>query len=56
MSHYSDFGFREYETRNGYDTSHDEARHKYLLKEYYEEMNKRYANCAGGAESSAVPR
>jgi hypothetical protein len=40
MLHYSEF-IRKYETINEYDTSHDEIKHKYMLKEYYERINKR---------------
>jgi hypothetical protein len=40
MSHYSEF-IRKYETADKYDTSHDEIKHKYMLKKYYERINKR---------------
>ncbi len=40
MSHYSEF-IRKYETADEYDTSHDEIKHKYMLKKYYERINKR---------------
>jgi hypothetical protein len=40
MSHYSEF-IRKYETADEYDTSHDEIKHKYMFKKYYERINKR---------------
>jgi hypothetical protein len=40
MSHYSEF-IRKYETIDEYDTFHDEIKHKYMLKKYYEKINKR---------------
>jgi hypothetical protein len=40
MSHYSEF-IRKYETIDEYNTSHDEIKHKYMFKKYYEKINKR---------------
>jgi hypothetical protein len=40
MSHYIDF-IRKYETTDEYDISHDEIKHKYMLKKYYIRINKR---------------
>lgn len=40
LSHYASF-IRKYEAANEYDTSHDEIKHKYLIKKFYDESNKR---------------
>ncbi len=40
MSHYSDF-IRKYDTTDDYDISHDEIKHKYMIKQYYDRTNKR---------------
>ncbi len=40
ISHYSNF-IRKFEASNEYDTSHDETRHKYMIKEFYHRTNKR---------------
>jgi hypothetical protein len=40
MIHYAEF-IRKYETTDEYDISHDEVRHKYMFKEYYNRINKR---------------
>jgi hypothetical protein len=40
ISHYSNF-IRKFEASNEYDTFHDEARHKYMIKEFYHRTNKR---------------
>ncbi len=40
MSHYSDF-IRKYDTIDDYDISHDEIKHKYMIKQYYDRINKR---------------
>jgi hypothetical protein len=39
MSHYSNY-IRKYEIINEYNTFHDDIKHKYMLKEYYEKINK----------------
>ncbi len=40
MSHYSDF-IRKYDTTDDYDILHDEIRHKYMIKQFYDKINKR---------------
>ncbi len=40
LSHYADF-IRKYGAADGYDTSHDEAKHKYMIQEFYDRTNKR---------------
>ena len=40
MIHYSNF-IRRYKTTNKFNTSHDEVRHKYMLKNFFDRINKR---------------
>ena len=40
MIHYSNF-IRRYKTTNEFNTSHDEVRHKYMLKNFFDRINKR---------------
>lgn len=40
MAHYSEF-VREFGCADGYDTSHSEAAHKYLIKVFFDRTNKR---------------
>jgi hypothetical protein len=40
MSHYFDF-IRKYDMTNDYDISHDEIKHKYMIKQYYDKTNKK---------------
>jgi hypothetical protein len=40
ITHYVDF-IKWYEVANEYDTSHDETRHKYMIKKFYFRINKR---------------
>ena len=40
MSHYIDF-IRLYEITDEYDISHDEVKHKYMFKDFYEKINKK---------------
>ncbi len=40
ISHYFDF-IRKYDTTNNYDISHDEIKHKYEIKQFYDKINKR---------------
>jgi hypothetical protein len=40
MSHYFDF-IRKYDTINDYDISHDEIKHKYMIKQFDDKINKR---------------
>ena len=40
ITHYTSF-IRQYGAADGFDSSHDEARHKYMLKEYFGRTNKR---------------
>ena len=40
MFHYCDF-IRKYDTTNKFDTFHDEIKHKYMLKTFFDKINKR---------------
>jgi hypothetical protein len=40
FSHYADF-IRRYDAVDEYDTSHDEIKHKYMIKKFYDRINKR---------------
>ncbi len=40
ITHYVDF-IKRYEIANKYNTSHDETRHKYMIKKFYFRINKR---------------
>jgi hypothetical protein len=40
MIHYTEF-IRKYKTADEYDILHDEVKHKYMFKKYYNRINKR---------------